>query len=284
MSTCMTGLVSSLDEYGLSVKDMSTDFGHNGCCYIVFDHTSYPNVEAHLFTAGDAALWVTEFTSDGDVVLYRFSHPSEPPIEQSWARLVDTIRIIDQYLHQYRERLGSTLFPTESWAHNELQWYRNIRVTPDHAPCDPDIFLWRVDGSIRSHIRQLNEMGFSTTECCSFITKDHIGRQPYSYPYVMFDDHAYPGVSAHLYTLADMAGWTAGTGRHNFDVVLVQLERDNVEQAWDRLVECALVLGGLLDDYRRSVRDPSSILYLLKRRLIQPPCDIQQLIEYKNNK
>ena len=45
--------------------------------FIIFDHTIYPGVEAHLFTAADASLWMPAFTSSGDVVLYRPNKQAE---------------------------------------------------------------------------------------------------------------------------------------------------------------------------------------------------------------
>ncbi len=39
--------------------------------YVILSHSVYLDVEDHLFTMADAALWLPAFTSSGGVVLYR---------------------------------------------------------------------------------------------------------------------------------------------------------------------------------------------------------------------
>ena len=60
-------------ESGLSVKGLQIGLGNQSCRtpYVHLGHTTYPGVEAHLFTVADSALWIPSFTSSGDVVIFR---------------------------------------------------------------------------------------------------------------------------------------------------------------------------------------------------------------------
>jgi len=59
-------------------------------------------------------------------------------------------------------------------------------------------------------------------------------------------------VSAHLFTLAEIAGWDPCWGAHGFDVLLYAFEESEreKERAWKRLDTAAKQLGNELDSYR----------------------------------
>lgn len=125
-----------------------------------------------------------------------------------------------------------------------------------------------VDKSIKRHIRELNEFGFATTSSCSGMARDHPERRP-MLPYVMFDDESYFDVSAHLFSLADMAGWQSSFGAHGYDVAIEYnidgLDEDYME-AWGELVEAARKLGGALSEYRSLVDEAEFTRYAWDRR------------------
>lgn len=233
--------------------------------YVVLSHTVYPGVEAHLFTAADAALWIPAFTSLGDVVLYepkeldegKSPDALESTRSEAWQRLFTAVEKIANLLTSYREYVDQGYIPSMVWAHHEAEWYLGIREAPDHESRPVDEFLDYVDVSIRPHIRELNELGFITIESCSGLADDHADREPYR-PYVMFDDRAYIDVSAHLFTVADIAQWIPSYAPHGFDVVVHQRVGEDTENAWNRLVEVARVLAPLLKQYRELVRDKGS--------------------------
>jgi len=92
---------------------------------------------------------------------------------------------------------------------------------------------------------------FATVESCSGLKKDHEGDNPFE-PYVCFEDEYYLDVSAHIFTLADLAGLDACWGVHGFDVLLygvAESEREK-EKAWKRLSEMAKWLGKELSGHR----------------------------------
>ena len=96
-----------------------------------------------------------------------------------------------------------------------------------------------IDESIVPIIEELNDMGLKTWGSCSGLEQDHLDREPMA-PYVSFDTertHAHH----HLFTIADMAGWTADYGVNGWGV---ELDFDNEDQyerelAWKRLIEAA---------------------------------------------
>jgi len=99
----------------------------------------------------------------------------------------------------------------------------------------------------------LNDLGFSTTQSCSGIAKDHADREEYL-PYVMFDERAYPRSSAHLFTLADISGWIPSYGPHNFDIEFRLPSAEDAEKFWDHLVVSARRLAELVHDYRTGLK------------------------------
>ena len=106
-----------------------------------------------------------------------------------------------------------------------------------------------IDASIVSIIEDLNEMGLTTRGSCSGLDADHVDREPVD-PYVAFDagrTHAYH----YLFTIADMAGWTADYGVNGWGVELGfdaddQHER---EEAWQRLMEAARLIMSRVPKY-----------------------------------
>ncbi len=231
--------------------------------YLVLNHYVYPGVDAHLFTIADSAFWIPALTSTADVLLLRPRSLNEAKsashIEragyQAWEKLLTAFKRMSTLLAPYREKLDEGYIPTSVWAHYDSEWYRKIREAPEPEPRPVSEFIQYIDASIRTHIRALNENGFSTIESCSGLPHEHLDREPYR-PYVMFDEKAYVGVSAHLFTLADIAGWNPCCAPHGFDIVIRQRTDDEVEDAWDRLLIATRALSGLVGDYRELIRGP----------------------------
>ena len=140
------------------------------------------------------------------------------------------------------------------WAHYDRQWYHQTRDAPYHGTCDTYEFLDVVDESIRQYVKKLNEFGFTTIESCSGLIEEHPDRDPY-WPYVMLSDRVYPGITAHLFTLADMALWIPNYAPHRFDVYIKKRKNDSHRSAWERLVDSAEILNNLLCDHRGNMTD-----------------------------
>jgi len=241
--------IKDFSKYDLVVNrvNLAIDDDEHGPPLVEFDRTSYPGFEAHLFTIADASLWTPELSSAENLILVG-------PVNRisqyySWTRLLDVTDQIMKYLEFYRQELKHGIIPSTNWLFNETQWYRRNWDHPQHKTSPVDEFLPYVDASIKVHIKKLNELGFPTTQSCSGLAKDHADRDPYL-PYVMFDERAYPRSSAHLFTLADIAGWIPSYGPHNFDIELRLLDSTDAEILWDKLVVSAHRLVKFLHDYR----------------------------------
>ncbi|MFW9926478.1 MAG: hypothetical protein ACFFDM_06885 [Candidatus Thorarchaeota archaeon] len=240
--------IGTLSKFELIVNDFTTGLrGEPERPRIEFNHTSYPGVEAHLFTIADASSWQPELTDANDVVFFGSINESER--NKAWVKLLSTISDVMNRLEQYRQGLNHGIIPSSNWIYQELTWYR---MNWERHPCDlkpAESFLYGVDESIRPHIKELNDLGFPTTQSCSGLVKDHVDREPYK-PYVMFDERIYPRSSAHLFTLADITGWIPSYGPHNFDVELRLTDSDDAGRFWDNLVSNAKVLASLVHNYR----------------------------------
>jgi hypothetical protein len=245
--------IRALSRYDLIVKhfDLAFDQDLQKIPHLEFDRASYPGFEAHLFTIADAAMWTPEYSSMDEVVLIGPKGSTSP--YDSWIRLLDVTNQIMKYLEFYRQDVRHGIIPSTNWLFNENQWYRRNWEHPQYKVLAVDEFLPSVDESIRAHIKELNDLGFPTTQSCSGLEKDHPDRDPYL-PYVMFDERAYQRSSAHLFTLADIAGWIPSYGPHNFDIEFRLLGSRDAEARWDKLVASARTLAYLLQDYRTSIK------------------------------
>ena len=226
---------------------------------IVFDHQSYPGVEAHVVTAAHCALWIPKLDDNGDVIVY---YPPSSQNEEhllAWSRLLGVLDILAGLLHTYRNRILVGRLPSVIWAHHEIEWYRELRRAPYHEPQNISNFIDYVDPSIRDQITDLNNYGFDTVESCSGLPQDHPDRKPYR-PYVMLDDRAYPNCIPHFFTLADIADWIPSYAPHNFDVYLRIQRHNTIREAWNRLVQSARNLHSLLKPYCQFVRSTSSCI------------------------
>jgi hypothetical protein len=212
------GLIPKRLQLGLDKNSQSIP-------YVVLNHRTYPGIEAHLFTIADSAMWIPELTPSGDIILYEPSKCYEgcgyDSIEDwridSWGMLLGAVEGIMEWLEPYRRSVANGIRPDTIWVHHEIEWWTALWEIPENIPQQVDDFIMGVDVSIRPHIRELNELGFATTGCCSGMERDHPDSRP-MLPYVVFDDESYFDASAHLFTLADMAGWTPIFGAHGYDV------------------------------------------------------------------
>ena len=245
--------ISGISKYDLIVKhfDLALDEDSQKIPYLEFDRASYPGFEPHLFTIADAAMWTPELSSTDEVLLTGPRDSTSP--YDSWMKLLNMINQIMKYLEFYRQEMKHGIFPSTNWLFNENQWYRRNWERPQYKVLEVDEFLPSVDESIRAHIKELNDLGFPTTQSCSGLEKDHSDREPYL-PYVMFDERAYQRSSAHLFTLADIAGWIPSYGPHNFDIEFRLLDSTDAEARWDKLVASGRSLVRLLQDYRTSIK------------------------------
>ncbi len=77
--------VVSLDIEGQGAKSESG---------IVVSHLSYPNVEAHLFTAANAAGWIPKLTSAGDIEVSHSSLNKRDEGKSAWDKLMNSIQVL----------------------------------------------------------------------------------------------------------------------------------------------------------------------------------------------
>ncbi len=281
-------VLQTLLEAGLSVKGLHIGLGNQSykIPYVHLGHTTYPGVEAHLFTIADSALWIPSFTSSGDVVIFRPAKLDEGidriSLENSrseaWQKLLAAVEEVVNLLTSHREYAIRGYNLGMVWAHHEVKWYRSLRDAPEHEQSPIDEILGYVDASIRPHIQELNELGFMTIESCSGLADDHPNREPYR-PYVMFDDRVYINVSAHLFTVADIAQWMPSYGPHAFDVVLQQRDNENVVSAWSRLVAAARTLEPLVRQYRSIMKDTNRSFRRLRKQGEVPDGLVDELLE-----
>ncbi|MBS3793947.1 MAG: hypothetical protein KGY80_03575 [Candidatus Thorarchaeota archaeon] len=260
MLTENESIIRFFKELGLEVTsiDLGIASEQERSSTIQISRDSYPGVEPHLVTIADIARWFPELTSSGDI---RLKQP-QPDVSncesldiyrQYWEQLLSVTDIIMGFLKEYRTRFSRGEYPTTSWAHYFMNWTHETWDSRRLEPAPIDSWICYVDPSIRPHIRELNEFGLITRESCSGHPDDHPAREPF-WPYVMFEERAYPGISAHLFTLADMACWIPTYGRHGFDVSLeiprdVELTRGNIESYWNQLISSTRQLMPLLEDY-----------------------------------
>ncbi|RDE12836.1 MAG: hypothetical protein C4K48_09520 [Candidatus Thorarchaeota archaeon] len=248
-------------NYDLAVKELHVGFGAASPekPSVVIDHTSYPGVEAHLFTIADAALWNAQFTSDRDVLLSQSvidleakdqAEPTDASI-QAWSRLTSVLSSIMDCMKFHKESIARGQYGTVIWGQHATEWHRELWESRIHELVPPSEFIDYVDTSIRPHITELNDLGFTTVESCSGMLIDHPDREPYR-PYVMFDERSYRGATPHFFALGDMAGWETMYAPHGFDVYIRVFTSDDTEDAWARLVRNARILGPLLAAHRRS--------------------------------
>jgi hypothetical protein len=240
--------------------------------YVVFAHDAYAGCEAHFFTIADIALWIPEMLPSGDVVLYYplrqldDKHPDALLRRRtlSWEFLTYNF---DDLMHKLWVKAKREYVSTDQWAHYEKEWQVALIEVPENMPIRIDKILRRVDKSIRGPVLELNKAGFATIESCSGLTKDHEEIRPFE-AYVCFDCESYHDVSAHLFTLAELAEWDPCWGAHGFDVLLyasVEGERE-LEKAWKRLGNIAKELGEDLAAYRDLVEPYQGYYYYRFRR------------------
>ena len=245
----------------LNVKELITGLDDRTCDIptVIVDRTSYPGVEAHLFTIGDAAQWKAEFTDERDVLL-RYPIAKPETIEttvlikrnaQAWTTLTSVLSCIMESMNLYKQNITRGEFATVIWGHHATEWHREMWESRTHEYIHPANFIEYVDPSIRTQITELNNLGFATVESCSGLLIDHPDREPYR-PYVMFDERSYFGSAPHFFTLGDMAGWESMYAPHGFDVYIRVFSDDNIETAWTRLLNKARILSPLLSLYRSS--------------------------------
>jgi hypothetical protein len=219
--------------------------------FIEFDRSSYPGFEAHLFTIADISLWSPEVNPTAPVVLRGPMNQSDR--SDSWSKMIDVMDEVMKSLEQYRQGLKHGIIPSTHWIYHELKWYRKNWEGPFREVKPVDEFLYSIDESIREHVKELNDLGYLTTQSCSGLARDHKDREPYL-PYVMFDERVYPRSSAHLFTLADITGWIPSYGPHNFDIEFRLSSSDYAERFWNSLIVSARKLAEQLHDYRANLK------------------------------
>ena len=245
--------IKALSTFDLEVNrfSLALDETQEDIPVLEINRNSYPGCEAHLFTIADAAQWKPVINSESDVVIVGLE--TDQDTHESWMKLLSVTQEVMESLEQYRQGLKHGIFPSTHWIYHETRWYRKNWEGQPHGLKPAEDFLYSVDASIRSHIKELNDLGFSTTQSCSGLEKDHVDREPYL-PYVMFDERMFPRSSAHLFTLADITGWIPSYGPHNFDIEFRLPGPEGSERFWDNLVKSARRLADLLQEYRDSFK------------------------------
>ena len=262
-----------LDHWNITCKHLNYAANNDptDIPYLVIDHETYFGMEAHLFTAADIALWIPELLPSGDVVIYLpirdADSENKPTLEQrrmlSWETLMHAL---DWVMHKVMNGRAKHGEPSESWAHCEREEDGYYEIS-ENSPTPIDTILRRVDSYITEVILELNRNGFVTIESCSGLKEDHEGERPFN-AYVCFDDEYYLDVSAHLFTLAEAAGWDPTFGAHGFDVLFHCIAEGEkaIMKAWDRLEEMAAEFGGSLEDYRGLVEPLQGYFYYRFRK------------------
>ena len=253
-------------DLNYAVNDDTTDIP-----YLVLDSGVYFGVEAHLFTAADMALWIPELLPSGDIVIYfpirHLDADSKMTLTQRRMLAWDSLmHAFDWVMHKVRSGRAEHGGPSESWAHYEREEDGYFEI-PENRPLPIDKILRRVDTYLTEAILELNRNGFATIESCSGLKQDHEGKSPFN-TYVCFDDEYYHDVSAHLFTLADAAGWDPTFGAHGFDVMFhCKDDGENaIMKAWDRLEEMATEFGEYLESYRGLVEPYQGYFYYTFRK------------------
>jgi hypothetical protein len=241
--------IKALTRFDLIVSKYSLI--ENEAPTLTFDQTSYPGFEAHLFTIADATLWSPEFGPESSVTLTGPKDVITP--QDSLTNLLEVTNEIMGSLKQYRQGLKHGIIPSTHWVYHETRWYRENWEGPLRELKPAKDFLYSIDESIRPHIKELNDLGFLTTQSCSGLAREHTDRDPYL-PYVMFDERIFPRSGAHLFTLADITGWIPSYGPHNFDIEFRLHTPEDSKRFWDGLVVTARRLAELLHEYREQFR------------------------------
>ncbi len=243
----------------------------NDIPYVVLGKDAYRGCEAHFFTIADKSLWIPELLPSGDIVLYypirdMRDHENLDSLMQrrafAWELLIDAFEETFELLFlKARYKQDST----DVWAHQEKEDVISYEV-PENMPIPIDKILKKVDRSIKDPILALNKVGFVTIESCSGMKKDHGGDAPFP-AFVCLDDEYYHDVSAHLFTLAELAGWDPCWGAHGYDVFLYAVTDSEIEKekAWIRLSEVAEQLGGELREYQK-LTEPHQGYYFYRFR------------------
>ncbi|MFW9933604.1 MAG: hypothetical protein ACFFDR_13215, partial [Candidatus Thorarchaeota archaeon] len=245
-------IIELLERYDLRVLSsrLEVDPTNMSDLSIIFSHESYQNFEAHLFTIADACGWYPHLLHSGDVEVLCNVPPSES--EKAIRRFLDATRELMLQLQRYRERIALGEIPSFIWAHHEFRWHRFDWDSAKWGSLPSEDYLQYVDSSIRSHILRLNELGFVTKESCSGLPEEHTDRDPY-WPYIMFEERAYPGIAPHLFTLSDIALWDAKYAPHNFDVYLKAPRGVATLDSFCNLVNCATGLYRHLHEHSQKV-------------------------------
>ncbi len=251
-----TALVSALEEAEFVILEASLGREEEYWSWLRLDHASYPGCEAHAFTLSQAVTWGATLDSNGDILLICDAGPGTDEdhhprllLESRWDALCSVTRDLGALLTSYRVWIEQGHMPGVVWGSGAQTWFRTMWPASNIERPRISDFIDYVDELIRPHVVRLNELGFWTKESCSGLVEDHPDRQPY-WPYVMFEERTYPWASAHLFTLADLAGWIPTYAPHNFDIYVRAREKEDLYDSWIRLVDCAEYLESLLRPYR----------------------------------
>lgn len=130
--------------------------------------------------------------------------------------LLKIVSIVEGDIHLHNEL--ATIYQ-ELELYEETKAQRVIITELESRTDDGERVPYReIDPSIRSHIRRLNRLGLQTYCSCSGIKEEHENRKPFR-PYVTFELDL-PNMAHWLFTIADMAGWSADYGPNGGDVEL----------------------------------------------------------------
>ncbi|MBA7582637.1 hypothetical protein ES708_24573 [subsurface metagenome] len=115
-----------------------------------------------------------------------------------------------------------------------------IRRMVDGEPMTDEVMeeiIQSIDPSIQTIIAEFHSLGLMTSSCCSGLPEDHPDREPQK-PYVYFWGD-YEGAHHHLFTIANMAGWTADYGVNGWgvEVSVSHSEPEDIRTAWARLIQ-----------------------------------------------
>ena len=124
-----------------------------------------------------------------------------------------------------------------------------LRKMVDGEPITDEVLeeiIQSIDPSIQTIIAEFHSLGLMTASCCSGLPEDHPDRESHR-PYVYFWAD-YEGAHHHLFTIANMAGWTADYGVNGWgvEVSVIHTESEDIREAWSRLIQMArLVMPNL---------------------------------------